>query len=166
MFDVFGNGSGGNGRMSGMFGKSGRIDDGPAGFNPAARWPGSLPHRVAVTGVATDGVQVFYRIPQAEYDRLMPLTVTPKPESTVRVGLVLHPHCEPDMAERVLAVLKDLDAEAFAMREAATAKLAAMGPAVFVHLVRLRKAAVSAEVRSRIEQVLEKYESRNAFPRE
>lgn len=115
---------------------------------------------------STDGVQVFYRIPQEEYDRLMPLTVEPKPDKTVRVGLVLHPHCEPDLAERVLAVVRDLNADDFAARDAAVEKLAAMGRAAFTHLARLRKADIPAEVRSRIELVLERWESRKAFPKD
>jgi hypothetical protein len=115
---------------------------------------------------STDGVQVFYRIPQDEYDRLMPLTVEPRPGKTVRIGLVLHPHCEPELAEKVLSIVRELNADDFAARDAAVGKLAAMGRAAFTHLVRLRKTDLPAEVRSRIELVLERWEARKAFPKE
>ena len=44
------------------------------------------------------GLTAFYILPQAEYDRMLPLVVTPKPAETVRVGVVLHPRLEGEPA--------------------------------------------------------------------
>ncbi len=113
----------------------------------------------------TDGVTVFYRLPQAEYDRRLPMTLTPRPESLVRVGLVHHSHCEPDFADQVRKLVKQLDSAEFDEREAAQKKLRAMGSGVTVHLVRLRKDEPSAEVRKRIDELLVNWDVRQAFPR-
>jgi hypothetical protein len=104
----------------------------------------------------TDGVTVFYRLPQAEYDRRLPLALRPEAESLVRVGLVHHSHCEPDFAEQVRALVKKLDDGDFDVREAAQKKLQAMGPAVSVHLARLNQNETSPEVRRRIRELLAK----------
>lgn len=112
----------------------------------------------------TSGINVFYRLPQAEYDRRLPLTLTPAAEQLVRVGLVHHAHCEPDLAERVLKVVKQLDADDFATRQAAQKQLAEMGRAAYVHLARLRKTELPVEVRRRIDALVEKWETQKAFP--
>jgi hypothetical protein len=112
----------------------------------------------------TPGLNVFYRIPQSEYDGRMPLTVTPKPTSTVRVGLIFHGHLEPDFAERILEMVKKLDAERFADREAATKKLQQVGPAALVQLQRLRNnKELSVEVRERIDVLIKKWNANDAF---
>ena len=113
----------------------------------------------------TTGLHVFYRIPQQEYDRCMPMTLTPKAESLVRVGLVFHGHCEPDLAQRVLALARLLDSDEFAVREKAQKELEGMGRAAYVHLVRLRKSPeLPLEVRKRVEALLEKWDAQKAFP--
>ena len=56
----------------------------------------------------TEGVNVFYRLSQEAYDKALPLTVTPKPEKVVRTLLMHHPHCEPDLGERVIYIAPDL----------------------------------------------------------
>jgi hypothetical protein len=114
----------------------------------------------------TDGVGVFYRIPQAEYEKRLPLTLTPRAESLVRVGLVHHDHCEPDFAERVKELVKQLDDDSFKVREAAQKKLEAMGPSVRVHLARLRdKGDLSVEVKRRVETLIDRWDARKALPR-
>jgi hypothetical protein len=113
----------------------------------------------------TDGVTVFYRLPQAEYERRLPMTLNPRAESLVRVGLVHHSHCEPEFPEQVRELVKQLDADEFAVREAAQKKLTAMGPAVCVHLQRLRKGETSAEVRRRIDELLGRWDAKQAFSR-
>ena len=52
--------------------------------------------------------------------------------SLVRVGLIYHGHCEPDLAERVLALAKLLDSDEFAVREKAQKELESMGRAAYV----------------------------------
>jgi hypothetical protein len=109
------------------------------------------------------GVTVSYRLPQQEYDRLLPLNMKPKPEKIARVGLVMHPHCEPDLAERVAALAKDLGDDDFDTRERAHKQLDDLGRAAFVHLVRLKKEIKSPEGKRRLEELLDKYDAEKAI---
>jgi hypothetical protein len=109
------------------------------------------------------GVTVFYRLPQEEYDRQLPLTLTPRPEKLVRVGLVAHPYCEPGLAERVAALVKELDNDDFQKREAAQKNLDAMGRAAFVYLLKLRDTITAPEPKRRVEELLEKHDARRAI---
>jgi len=111
----------------------------------------------------TEGVSVFYRLPQDIYDQLLPLTINPKPEKIVRTLLVHHPHCEPDLAERVLALVKDLGSVKFEERIEAQKRLQALGRAAFVHLVRARNDTKDPEVKARLTKVLEEFEAENGF---
>jgi hypothetical protein len=112
----------------------------------------------------TPGLNLFYRLPQSEYDAAMPITVTPKPDSTIRVGLIYHGHLEPDFADRVLELVKQLDAPKFADRDAATKKLLAIGPAALVQLQRLReRKELSIEVRERIDSLVKRWNAKEAF---
>jgi hypothetical protein len=114
----------------------------------------------------TPGLTVFYRIPQKEYDARMPLALTPTPDSVVRVGLIFHNHLEPDFAERVLTLAKQLDAASYADRESAMKKLLAIGPAALVQLQRLRERKdLSVEVRDRIDRLVKKWSAQEAFDR-
>jgi hypothetical protein len=114
----------------------------------------------------TDGLNVFYRLPQSEYERGLPLTMTPRAESLVRVGLVQHAHCEPEFAQRVKELVKQLDDDSFKVREDAQVKLEAMGPCVRVHLTRLlAKGDLSAEVKRRVEQLIDRWDAKKAFSR-
>jgi hypothetical protein len=107
---------------------------------------------------ATPGVCAFYRIPQAEYDARMPLTITPRPEKVVRVGLVYHGHLEPDFAERILELVKKLDSPKFAERDAATKKLLAIGPAALAQLQKMRgRNDLSVDVRERMDALIKKW---------
>jgi hypothetical protein len=111
------------------------------------------------------GLHVFYRIPQEEYERRLPLTLTPRAESLVRVGLVHHGHVEPDLAERVLALARRLDDDDFEVREAAEKQLQALGRAAYVHLARLRSADLPVEARRRVGRLLEQWDARAAIPK-
>ena len=113
----------------------------------------------------TDGVTVFYRLPQAEYENRLPMTLTPRAESLVRVGLVHHSHCEPDFEAQVRKLVKQLDDAEFDVREAAQKKLRAMGPPAAIHLARLLKNETSVEVRRRVVELLIDWDARLAFPR-
>jgi hypothetical protein len=107
----------------------------------------------------SEGVTLFYRMPQEEYERQLPLTLTPRAEKLVRVGLVVHPYCEPELAKRVEELVKDLGADAYAVREKAQERLEKMGRAAFVHLKKLRRLDHEAEVRARLDRLLGKIES-------
>jgi hypothetical protein len=111
----------------------------------------------------TPGVTLFYRLPQEEYERLLPLKMKPKPEKLVRVGLVQHPHCEPDLAERVAAFVNDLSNEDFDVRERAQKQLDELGRAAFVQLVRMRKDVKALEAKRRLDEILDKYDVEKAI---
>jgi hypothetical protein len=111
----------------------------------------------------TEGLGVFYRLPQEVYDRLLPLTVQPTPEQTVRTLLVHHPHCEPDLRERVLTLVKDLGAIKFEDRVEAQRRLTALGKAAFIHLARARNDSMDPEVKARLTRVLEEFEAEKGF---
>lgn len=118
----------------------------------------------------TEGTTLFYRMPRAEYDRQLPLTVTPRPEQVVRVGLAVHPHCEPDLAKTVEALVVQLDDDKFATRQQAQARLEKMGRAAYGILARVRKQGyygpnrlpVDLALRKRVDNLLEKYDAASA----
>lgn len=112
----------------------------------------------------TPGLNLFYRLPQEEYDARIPLTLTPKPESVVRVGLVYHGHLEPDFVGRILELVKQLDAPKFGDRDAAMKKLLAIGPAALVQMQRHRDHKdLSVEARERIDALVKKWSAKEAF---
>jgi len=112
----------------------------------------------------TPGLHLFYRLPQEEYDARLPLTLTPRPESVVRVGLVFHPQIEPDFAARIQELVQQLDSPKFNIREAAMKKLLAIGPAAVVQLQKaLQRNDLSFEVRDRLEGLVRKWSSKEAF---
>ena len=120
----------------------------------------------AVNGnrLETPGLHIFYRLPQEEYDARLPLTLTPKPESVVRLGLVFHAHIEPDFAARVQALIGQLDSPKFSIRDAAMKKLLAIGPAALVQARKaLERKDLSIEVRDRLEGLAKKWNSKEAF---
>ncbi len=112
----------------------------------------------------TPGLNLFYRLPQTEYDAVMPMAITPTPDSVVRVGLIYHGHLEPDFADRVLELVKRMDSPKFAERDAAMKKLLAIGPAALVQLQRLRERKdLSLEVRERINSLVKRWSAKEAF---
>ncbi len=112
------------------------------------------------------GLNLFYRLPPEEYDARLPLTIAPKPEATVRVGLVYHAHLEPDFAATILDLVKQLDSPRFAARDAALKKLQQIGPAALVQLLRIRERKdLSVEVRERLDALVKKWHTREAFDR-
>jgi hypothetical protein len=106
-----------------------------------------------------DGLTLFYRLPQDEYERLLPLTLKPTAEKLVRVGLVIHPACDPELAGRVEELVRQLGADEYAARQQAQERLEKMGRAAFPHLLRLRKKNFEAEVQKRLDELLAKWES-------
>jgi hypothetical protein len=109
------------------------------------------------------GLHAFYRLPQAEYDRLLPLDTLPKAEEAVRVGLIFQAHLEPDLAERVLEQVQLLNSPRFQVRDAAKKKLLAIGPAALVQLQRLKKAELSTEVQRQVEALVKKWSTKEAL---
>jgi hypothetical protein len=105
------------------------------------------------------GVTLFYRLPQEEYDRLLPLTVKPRPEKVVRVGLIQQIPYEPELAARVARLVKQLDDDDFEKREAAQRELEKLGPVGLGYLRRLGPKLVAPEAKRRLDELLEKIES-------
>lgn len=105
----------------------------------------------------TPGLHLLFRLPQTEYDRMLPLTAKPKPKRTVRVGLIWLPHLEPDLADRVKSWVAKLKDEDFEVRQDATSTLKAMGPAALPHLQKLLPEQEDPEVRLRISSLLKGY---------
>jgi hypothetical protein len=110
-----------------------------------------------------DGLTLFFRLPQEEYENLLPMKLKPRPEKLVRVGLVLHPHCEPDFAERVANLARDLGSRDFEARERAQKRLEEMGRAAFVHLKRLRETIKSPEAQRRLDELLAGFDALKAI---
>jgi hypothetical protein len=112
---------------------------------------------------SSPGVTLLYRLPQEEYDRLLPLTVKPRPEKVVRVGLVQQVPYDKEMNERVRRLVKQLDDDDFDAREAAQKELEKLGRAAFGHLRSWQPKAVSLEAKRRVQAVLEKWDSQRTF---
>jgi hypothetical protein len=111
----------------------------------------------------SDGISAFFRLPQEQYERLLPMTLNPKPEHLVRVGLVHQPHCEPDLAERIARIVKDLDDDRFDIREQAQAELERIGPAALGKLKVHFDQTKSPEVMRRLEKFLSKHDANKAM---
>lgn len=105
----------------------------------------------------SEGMSAFFRLPQEQYERLLPITLNPKPEKLVRVGLVHQPHCEPDFADRIAWIVKDLDDDRFDIREQAQAELERIGPAGFGKVKVHYDQTKSPEVMRRLEKFLIKH---------
>jgi hypothetical protein len=90
------------------------------------------------------GLTLLYRVPQATYDALLPLTATPAPRHRVRVGLMVHEHLEPTVTADVNALVDRLAKAAEADRPALMDQLKAYGGAAFP-VLRARLAANDPE---------------------
>ncbi len=112
------------------------------------------------------GLHVCFRLPQEEYEKRLPMTLSPRPASLVRVGLVVQTHPDAALGEKVAALVKELDAEDFSAREAAQKKLKKMGRGIYGHLIRLQKTDLPPEVRIRVRAVLAEIDSSLAFPQQ
>jgi hypothetical protein len=109
-----------------------------------------------------DGVTAFHILPVEEYDRMLPLEITPAPAvKPVRVGIALHPHIEiePKLSERVGMLIRQLDAEEFDTRAAASKELLEIGPVAVSLLRETLSKKPSLETARRIEEVLDKVDA-------
>ncbi|MGE3807854.1 MAG: hypothetical protein AB7K24_24585 [Gemmataceae bacterium] len=104
------------------------------------------------------GLSALHLLPRAEYDRMLPLEVSPQPAKTVRVGIAYHPHIEqqPELKARVTKLIADLDSEEFTVREAATHTLEEIGPWVVPFIEQALRNGPSLETRKRLERILNK----------
>ena len=115
----------------------------------------------------TPGLSLFYRLPQKEYDRCLPLTITPKPDSLVRVGLIHQAHLEPEFKDKIIQLIIQLDAKRFAERVEARKQLLRCGPAALAIINTYRKTnKISAEVENQLADLIKKWSSKDAFDRD
>jgi hypothetical protein len=110
-----------------------------------------------------DGLTLFYRLPQEEYERLLPMKMNPRAEKLTRVGLVLHAHCEPDLTEKIARLVADLADADFSTRERAGKRLEEIGRAAYPSLRRIREKVTSPETQRRLDELLEHYDARKAI---
>jgi hypothetical protein len=109
-----------------------------------------------------EGVTAFHILPAAEYDRMLPLAITPVPAAKpVRVGIALHPHLEiePVLTEHVGALIRQLDSPLFVKRQAADKALLEIGPLAIAMLRAELKNGVPLETRQRIQAVLDRVDA-------
>ena len=86
------------------------------------------------------GVTACYLLPRSEYERMLPISIKPKPASLVRVGIVRQPNfeAEPVLAERANTLIEQLNSDDPKTRLQATRSLIAFGPVA----IRLLKATL------------------------
>ncbi len=108
------------------------------------------------------GLTAFYLLPKSEYDRMLPVKVTPTPEGIVRVGVAHHAHLEeePAMRRRATELIEQLDADNFRARQSASRQLVELGPAAFQILRETAKKTDSLEIKSRCLGILDKFDAR------
>lgn len=99
-------------------------------------------------------IMLIYRLPQAEYDRLLPLTVTPAADKVVRVGLVQQIACDEALRDRIHALVKQLGAEDFATRDRASRALQELKKVAYTELQQHRAKATDPEVKARLDRIL------------
>jgi hypothetical protein len=105
----------------------------------------------------SEGLTGFYLLPQAEYDRMLPLSVKPKPARVLRVGIARHSHLEgePAISKRAAELIAELDSDSGDTRDAATNALAEMGPVAFRLVREALEKTDSPEVKKRCTQILD-----------
>ena len=111
-----------------------------------------------------DGVTAFHVLPMSEYDRMLPIEITPAPAARpVRVGIAVHPHVEiePALAETVAALIRQLDSNQFEKRLAADKALHEIGPLAIAILRAELKKGVPLETSRRIQAVLDRVDAAN-----
>jgi hypothetical protein len=109
-----------------------------------------------------DGITAFHLLPASEYERMLPLEIQPAPAAKpVRVGIALHPHLEiePVLAERVAALIRDLDDPRFQKRQVASKELLEIGPVAIGRLRAELKKSPSLEMQRRIEVILDRVDA-------
>jgi hypothetical protein len=105
------------------------------------------------------GVTAIYLLPQDEYDRMLPLSVDPKPQKVVRVGIVVQGNLEVSAAAleaKVASLVTKMDDDDYRVRDKAAADLARLGQPAMAAIRKAMAAKVSAEVKTRLEKLLEK----------
>ncbi|MCZ7647755.1 MAG: hypothetical protein M5U26_21270 [Planctomycetota bacterium] len=108
-----------------------------------------------------EGVTALFLLPREEYDRMLPMRVSPQPAAWARVGLVVQARIEqdPELDKRIEALIGKLDADDFDSREAAKRELAELGHVTFRYLHEASKKEDRPEVAARCKELLEAFDA-------
>jgi hypothetical protein len=110
-----------------------------------------------------EGLTLFYRIPQEQYEKILPLTMKPKPVKLIRVGLVHRPYYDPALAEKVAGLVNDLNDDDYQKREQAQESLVQLGRSAFAHLKVHQNKTTAPEIKRRLDEILKKYDATEAM---
>jgi len=99
-------------------------------------------------------ITLIYRLPQAEYDRMLPLTVTPAADKLVRVGLVQQIVWDKSLRDQITALVKQLTAQDIATRDRAARELHRLRTVAYSELRKHRDQAKEPDVRARLDFIL------------
>lgn len=112
----------------------------------------------------SEGLTAFYILPRSEYDRMLPLTVSPAPapSEVVRVGVALYSNLgdEPSLRRLAQRLIADLDNDDFGKREQASRKLTEIGPVAFRLLRETIESSERPEVKARCQAILREFDAR------
>ena len=100
-----------------------------------------------------EGAVIVYRLPRAELDLRLPVTITPEPTRHARLGMVILINADPDLADRIEDLIESLGDESWAQREAAQRALEGMGDAAAAKLEAAVKSS-DAEIAHRADLIL------------
>ena len=82
----------------------------------------------------SEGMTIFYRMPQDEYNKMLPIRVTPRPDSVVRIGLVLHQRMEPELSSTLNLLIRHLNSNNMQNHDFAVKELSLIGGAALSSL--------------------------------
>jgi hypothetical protein len=102
------------------------------------------------------GVTALYVLPQAQYDRMLPLEIDPTPGKIIRVGIVHQPHLEglEVIRKEAADLVAKLGDNNYKKREEATKALRDMGVEIVPVLQKALSGATDPEVKMRLEKLL------------
>jgi hypothetical protein len=103
-----------------------------------------------------EGLRVFYIVPRAVTDAVLPIEIEPKPAELVRVLVGRVEILTPELEAKIAALLERLGDASFEKREEATASLRRLGRFAEPALKRMLAKSQDAEVKSRIQTLLGK----------
>jgi len=101
-----------------------------------------------------EGLRVFYIVPRAVTDAILPIAIEPKPTELVRVLVGRVEVITPELEAKIAALLERLGDASCDVREEATAQLRRLGRFAEPALKRMLAKSQDAEVKSRISMLL------------
>ena len=102
------------------------------------------------------GLTLFYLLPQKEYDRLLHITILPKPEEIIRTGIVHHPRADFGGYKRIEELIMMLGAPKAEDRISASKELESFGPLALGPLAKAVRSADNQEIRQHCSSLIKK----------